>query len=226
MKKYLHTIILLLVFSFFQAQTKINQNLKMELDSILKSDQILREYVDSETTENRKTEILKETGYSKDGFLNNIWGIINKQDSINFVKVERIIAEYGYPGKTLVGEPTNEAAWYVIQHSDKISKYFPLIEKAGANNEIDFTKVAMMHDRLLTSQGKEQIYGTQGAGRRIINKETGKEEYFRYIIPIRNPEKVNELRKKAGFTSTVEENAKRMEIEYKVYTLDDIKNFE
>jgi hypothetical protein len=224
MKKYSLPIILLLVFSFSQAQTRINQNLKMELDSILKSDQILREYIDSETTEIRKTEILKETGYSKDAFINNIWGIINKQDSINLVKVEKIIGEYGYPGKTLVGEPTNEAAWYVIQHSDKIPKYFPLIEKSGLNNEIDFTKVAMMQDRLLASQGKEQIYGTQGAGRRIINKKTGKEEYFRYIIPIQNLGQVNELRKKAGFTSTVEENAKRMEIEYKVYTLDEINN--
>lgn len=224
MKKYLHTIILLLVFSFSQAQTKINQNLKMELDSILKSDQILREYIDSETTENRKLEILKETGYSKVELLQNTWGIINKQDSINLVKVEIIIAEYGYPGKTLVGEPTNEAAWNVIQHTGKIAQYFPLIEKAGADNEIDFTKVAMMQDRLLCSQGKEQIYGTQGAGKRIVNKETGKEEYFRYILPIKNPELVNELRKKAGFTSTVEENAKRMEIEYKVYTLDEINN--
>ena len=224
MKKYTNTIILLLFFFFSQAQTKINHNLKTELDLILKSDQILREYIDSETTENRKTEILKETGYSKEGFLGNIWGIINKQDSINLIKVERIIAEYGYPGKTLVGEPTNEAVWYVIQHTGKIAQYFPLIEKAGVNNEIDFTKVAMMRDRLLTSQGKEQIYGTQGAGRRIINKETGKEQYFRYILPIKNPEMVNELRKNAGFTSTVEENAKRLGIEYKVYTLDEINN--
>ena len=224
MKKFTRTIILLLIFSFSQAQTKTNQNLKIELDSILKSDQIFREYIDSETTENRKTEILKETGYSKDGFLNNIWGIINKQDSINLVKVEKIIAEYGYPGKTLVGEPTNEAAWYVIQHSHKIAEYFSLIENAGADDEIDFTKVAMMQDRLLTSQGKEQIYGTQGAGKNVINKETGKEEFFKYILPIKNPEMVNELRKKAGFTSTVEENAKRMEIEYKVYTLEQINN--
>jgi hypothetical protein len=226
MKKYSYTTIILLVFAFSQAQTKINQNLKMELDSILKSDQILREYIDSETNENRKTEILKETGYSKEELLQNTWGIINKQDSINLVKVEKIIAEYGYPGKTLVGETTNEAAWFVIQHSSKIEKYFPLIEKAGENNEINFTKVAMMQDRLLTSQGKEQIYGTQGFSKFIINKKTGKEEFIKYILPIKNPECVNELRKKAGFTSTVEENAKRMDIEYKVYTLDDIKNFE
>ena len=35
------------------------------------------------------------------------------------------------PGKSLVGEPANETAYYVIQHSDKIEQYFPVVEKAG-----------------------------------------------------------------------------------------------
>jgi len=47
------------------------------------------------------------------------------------MKVEAIFRKVGYPGKTLVGHPANEAAYYVIQHSDKIKKYFPLIEQAG-----------------------------------------------------------------------------------------------
>ena len=100
--------------------------------------------------------------------------------------------------------------------------YLPLIEEAATKGEIPFTRFAMMQDRYLTQQGKEQIYGTQAQGKLIANKQTGKEEFFTYISPIQNPEKVNERRKKAGFTTTVEENAKRMRIEYKVYTLDDI----
>ncbi|HJY11891.1 MAG TPA: DUF6624 domain-containing protein, partial [Flavobacterium sp.] len=151
-----------------------------------------------------------------------IWSAINKQDSINLIRIEKIIAVYGYPGKTLVGEPTNESAWFVIQHTSKIANYLPMIEEAAKKGEIPFTKYAMMQDRYLTQQGKEQIYGTQGQGKQITNKETGKKEFFNYISPIQNPEKVNELRKKAGFTSTVEENAKRLGIEYKVYTLDEI----
>lgn len=224
MKNYLHLIILLFVFGFSFAQTKINQSLKKELDAIYKSDQILREYIDSGTSESRKAEILKETGFSQNDFLMNTWGIIRKQDSINLIKVEKIIAEHGYPGKKLVGEPTNEAVWYVIQHSNKIERYFPLIKEATDRKEIPFTLYAMMLDRLLTSQGKEQIYGTQGGGRMIVNKQTGKEEFFKYILPIENPNSVNERRKSAGFTTTVEENAKRMEIDYKVYTLEEIKN--
>ncbi|TRX04637.1 DUF6624 domain-containing protein [Flavobacterium gawalongense] len=225
MKKYLLNSIVLLIFGLTQSQTRIDQNLKNELNIILKSDQILREYIDSETTENRKVEILKETGYSKEElFQDNVFMILKKRDSINLVKVEKIIAEYGYPGKSLVGEPTNEATWYVIQHSNEIPKYFPLIKEAANKSEIPFTLFAMMQDRLLTSEGKEQIYGTQGGWKKTTNKETGLAEYLRYISPIKDPESVNERRKKAGFTSTVEENAKRMEIVYKVYSLDEINN--
>ena len=223
MKKQLLLIGFIFLSCVGYSQNGINKDLKIELDSIMKSDQILREFVDSETSEDRKKEILKEVGRENDpSFRKNIWSAINKQDSVNLIKVEKIIAIYGYPGKSLVGEPTNEAAWFVIQHSSKIANYLPLIEEATKKGEIPFTKYAMMQDRYLTQQGKEQIYGTQAQGKQITNKETGKKEFFTYVSPIQNPEKVNELRKKAGFTSTVEENATRMGIEYKVYTLDEI----
>lgn len=217
-------ILLLLAFGLCQAQETIDENLKKELDGILKSDQILREYIDSQTSESRKLQILNETGYSRADLENGkIYKIMNNRDSINLIKVEEIIAEYGYPGKTLVGEPTNEAAWYVIQHSKRIANYFPMIQEAGASNEIPFTKVATMHDRLLMQEGKEQLYGTQVAGENILNKETGKKGFWYYVWPIQNAESVNELRHEAGFNTTVEENAKSLGVEYKRYTLDEIK---
>ncbi|MBW4362221.1 DUF6624 domain-containing protein [Flavobacterium taihuense] len=217
-------ILLLFVFGFSQAQGVIDENLKKELDGIYKSDQILREYIDSETTDSRKLQILNETGYSKDDLANgNVYVILNKLDSINLIRIEEIIAKQGYPGKTLVGEPTNEAAWFVIQHSKKIADYFPMIQEAGASNEIPFTKVAMMHDRMLMQEGKEQLHGTQGAGMNILNPTSGKKEFWNYIWPIQNAESVNELRKEAGFTTTVEENAKRMGIAYKRYSLEEVK---
>jgi hypothetical protein len=222
-KKYAF-ILLLLLFGFSRAQGTIDEALKKELDGIYKSDQILREYIDSETSESRKLQILNETGYSKDDLANGkVYMIMNNRDSINLIRVEEIIVKYGYPGKTLVGEPTNETAWYVIQHSKKIANYFPMIQEAGASNELPFIKVAMMHDRMLMQEGKEQLYGTQGAGMYILNPTSGKKEFWNYIWPIQNAESVNELRKEAGFTSTVEENAKRLGIVYKRYTLEEIK---
>ncbi len=223
MKKQLLLFVFVFISSLVHSQNSLNLKLKSELDKILKSDQILREYLDYDTSKERKTVIMKELGYENEAlFKDNVIPLMIKNDSINVMKVEKIIASYGYPGKSLVGEPTNEAAWYVIQHSKKIAQYLPLIEKAAEKGEIPFTRFAMMQDRYLTQQGKEQIYGTQVQGKQITNKNTGFKEFFYYVSPIKNPEKVNELRKQAGFTTTVEENAERMEVKYRVYTLDEI----
>jgi len=205
------------------AQTKINQTLQKELNQILFLDQIYREYVDNTTTEERRTEIAKLTNENPEYLHKNIFEIIPKTDSINFVKIEKIIAKYGYPGKTLVGEPGNTAAFYVIQHNpDRIPQYYPVIEEAGKKGEIPFRLSAMMLDRKLANEGKEQIYGTQVYGKKILNKETGKEEFFSYVVPVKDPENVNKLRMAAGFESTIEENAKDLGIEYKKYTYDEL----
>lgn len=226
MKKYL-LYAFVLCFGLSHAQNRINENLKKELDSIMKSDQILREYINFDTSEDRKKEIVKELGCENDpNFRKGIWLEMQKRDSLNLIKIEGIIKQYGYPGKSLVGEPTNIAAWYVIQHSSKIGEYMPVIEQEAKKKEIPFTYFAKMQDRYLTQQGKEQIYGTQGQMKQITNKQTGKKEFFNYVSPIQNPTKVNDRRKKAGFTTTVEENAKEMGMEYKVYTLDEIKKMD
>jgi hypothetical protein len=203
-------------------QSSFNTDLKKELDQIYFKDQLLREYSDTQTSENRKAEIIASVGYSREVLDKELWKIVNYQDSINLEKIEVIISKFGYPGKSLVGEPANETAWYVIQHSKKIAKYFPLIQQAGKNKEIPQTLVAKMEDRKLMNEGKEQIYGTQGAGRSIIN-DKGEEEFFYFIWPIKNPQKVNQLRKEVGFTDTVEENARKLDIKYSVFTLSDYK---
>ena len=56
--------------------------------------------------------------------------------------VEKIFDARGYPGITMVGEETNESAWFVLQHnSDKIGKYLPMIKEAAKNDELPFTLV-------------------------------------------------------------------------------------
>jgi len=202
----------------------VNIGLKKQLDSIYYIDQIYREILQPETTKEKKLQVLREFGYSEEEFTKNDWKIITAQDSINLIVIEDIIEKYGYPGKTLVGEPTNKSAWYVIQHSNSnsIEKYFPIIKKAGEKNEIPMTLVAMMEDRMLMNKGLEQIYGSQGSGNLITNKETGKEEWVQFIWPIKEPKKVNELRKTIGFSTTIEEYSKILGIEYKVYTIEEI----
>jgi hypothetical protein len=160
----------------------------------------------------------------RNNFFNGLSWRMNETDSLNMERVEAIIAQYGYPGKSVVGEKTNEAVFYVIQHSKKIDHYLPLIEEAANKQELPFYLYAMMKDRSLMYNNKPQIWGSQAKGMNATNKKTGKPEWKFFIWPIQDPGQVNERRKKAGFTQTVEENAKRLGIEYKVFTMDQVKN--
>lgn len=217
--------ILMLLFGIsillVNAQQKANEALKQELDAIMKVDQGFRMLFDTETTPEKKEQLLKDLNIDKEEFKKKNWMLVAEHDSLNMQKVENIIAQYGYPGKTLVGEPTNQAAWYVIQHSNKIEKYLPLIKEAGKKKEIPFTWVAMMEDRYLMGKYQEQIYGTQGRGEMTKDKD-GKQVFVNFVWPVKDLKNVNKRRKEAGFDSTIEENAKRMfgpDFIYEPYTL-------
>lgn len=222
MKILLLSLVLLLSLKS-SAQKIVNLDLKLQLDTVLKSDQGIREFMDTEVTEARKDTLALLLNYPRAVLDKSAWRISQKIDSVNIHKVEQIIAKYGYPGKTMVGEPENTAVFYVIQHSNKIDKYYSLIEKAGKSGELPFKYTAMMLDRKLSGEGKEQVYGTQCFMQTVKNEKTGKMEPFEYVVPIKDPKNVNKRRKKAGFDSTVEENALRLGLVYKVYTLDEIK---
>lgn len=203
------------------AQQKVNEALKKELDEIMKEDQGFRMLYTSDTTLEKRNEILKDLNIDQKEFEKRGWEMVAEHDSLNMKTIERIIAQHGYPGKTLVGEPTNHAAWYVIQHSVKIGKYLPLIKEAGEKKEIPFTLVAMMEDRYLMNENREQIYGTQGKGEMTKDKD-GKQIFVNFIWPVKDLKNVNKRRKEAGFDSTFEENVKRIygpDFKYEPYTL-------
>jgi hypothetical protein len=220
--KYFASFILVFLISFVNAQKQqVNENLKKELDEMLRLDQTYRRLFDHGITAEKKSEILKELKVDEKHFEEKQWQLVVDIDSLNMQKIEQIISQYGYPGKSLVGEPTNQSAWYVIQHSNKIGQYLPMIKKAGKEKEIPFTLAAMMEDRFLMNSGQEQIYGTQGAGEFFINKN-GKEDFVNFIWPIKNEKNVNKLRKETGFKNTIEENAKDLfgkDFVYKPFSL-------
>lgn len=200
--------------------------LKEELRAILKSDQELRELFISKTTAERKKQILNNYAISNEEFQELGWAITLKNDSINLAKIEKIIKKYGYPKRSIVGDSLHTATWYVIQHSKLpiIEEYFPLIEKANKNGDLEDAYVALMKDRMLMYQQKEQIYGSQVAGRLFVNADTGKEEWTNFIWPVADWNQVNQLRKSAGITHTIEEYAQSMGLkELKKYTITEIQ---
>lgn len=184
-------------------------------------DQRYRGYLSELTKNQALADSLMNVFEIKTDLSSVLWKYQNRIDSSNLMRIEEIIDRYGYPGSSLVGEPANEVAFYIIQHSPKIQTYFPLVKKAAQTNQVPLNLSAMMEDRLLTEHLKPQIYGTQVAYY-PLRADFSKQEWF--IWPISDPLGVNERRAKAGFTQSVEDNAKRMGVEYKVMTIKEAKS--
>ncbi|UYZ62705.1 DUF6624 domain-containing protein [Hymenobacter weizhouensis] len=208
-------------------QPTLNLRLKRELDSIEVVDQRYRKLMMGGTTMNSRFDsVARAAGIPPEQVGPYLSRRMSAQDSTNVVRIAQIIDQYGYPGRTLVGTPTNEVALLVIQHSTRIPQYLPLVKHMADKGEVDFYLYARMLDRHLMYQGQEQIYGTQGCGYSVPNPTTGQHDWIKFIWPIKDAAHVNERRKKAGFDSTVEANAQRLGIQYKPMTLDEAKRIE
>ena len=200
----------------------LNLRLKQELDSIDVEDQKYRQLLmltmrpqPSAPLDSLK-RVAAATGAELGPYLEKQ---LQRIDSANIRRVAQIIGQVGYPGKTLVGEPTNEVALLVIQHFNRIPQLLPLIEQEAAKGELPFYLYARMLDRKLMYEGQAQLYGTQGCSYYVPNPATGQKEAISFIWPIEDAAHVNERRKKAGFDSTVEANAQSLGIQYKPMTL-------
>lgn len=204
------------------AMLDLNFDLKAELNAIYKLDQGIREIYFAKTLEekNAMAEDLNLPIQENVGGFMKLW---NEVDSINLIKVEKIINEHGYPGKSMVGEPANQTVWYVIQHSSKIPDYLPMIKEAAAKGDLDQDLVAMMEDRYLMQNGKAQIYGTQGT---TLGREA---DAINIIWPIEDPSNVNQRREAVGFQESVESYGKRLygdDFEFKNYTLKEVQQLD
>jgi hypothetical protein len=222
MRLFIICFCLFLVSFSVCAQFVQNTPLKNELDRMFVLDQKYRAIMSMDMRV-KGDSLASLFRVEKENLAGYLWKLQSGIDSSNLIRVEKIIETYGYPGKSLVGVPSNEAAFFVIQHSGVIDKYLALIKQAAERNELPFPLYAMMLDRSLMNQGKEQVYGTQAMGFRVEDTKTGKKEMKMIIWPIKDAAFVNQRRKEAGFEQTVEENAKRLGVEYKVLTLADIE---
>jgi hypothetical protein len=85
-------------------------------------------------------------------------------DSVNTVRMREIIAEHGWPTKSLVGEDGARSAWLLVQHADAHPGFqrecLELMNAVG-DGEVDAVDLAYLTDRVLVNEGMKQIYGTQ-----------------------------------------------------------------
>ena len=106
-------------------------------------------------------ERLAEDGSLFDGYHHEMQAVHES----NAGELDTIIAEIGWPTPQQAGDDGAEAAWLIAQHAIGLPhfqrKCFELLKAAVAAGNAPAWQMAMMHDRILTYEGRPQVYGTQ-----------------------------------------------------------------
>lgn len=161
---------------------------KAILDSIYILDQNYRKQI---------SEIEKEYGYDSEEMTEH-WKLISITDSMNLIKVKKILDKKGWLSPKFIGNQGNHTLFLVIQHSDLETqvKYLPMMQEAVKNGNAMPQNLALLEDRISIGQGKRQIYGSQ------LGRDKKTEEY--YVYPLIEPENVNKRRAEVGL-GTIED---------------------
>jgi hypothetical protein len=137
----------------------------------------------------------------------HLWQIKKELNKQNLDRIEKIIAEQGYPKRSEVGDHAASVAFQIIQHSNLEiqKKYLPVLEELAKKDEIFKEDWALLLDRVLVNEGKEQVYGSQVHE----NPETGKGELY----PVEDEKNLNKRRAEIDLIP-IEDYLKYMGIEY------------
>lgn len=127
--------------------------------------------------------------------MQDLWKITLQNDSINLLKVKKILNEKGWVGKDKVGAEANSALFLVIQHSDLETqkKYLPMMKEAVTKGNADSGSLALLIDRIEIREGRKQIYGSQIG--------TNPNTKTQYVLPLIDPDNVNKRRAEVGLGS-------------------------
>lgn len=119
-------------------------------------------------------------------------------DRQNLIEVVSLIEKCGMPTLKEVTQKQMDAICLVFQHADydNRKKYFALLQKSAKNGDLTKIQIAMMQDRILMSDGKSQIYGSQ------ITQNIQTNEWELYYLE--NPESVDKRRFEVGLGSLKE----------------------
>lgn len=201
------TVLLFSLLTFYsQAQSRNMDSVVKVLEDVYFSDQAPRAAIDS---------IGKRYGYNSEEMQRH-WKRLHQIDSVNLSVVRSIIDQYGWLGEKETSQKANEVLFLVIQHAELSTQlqYLPVLKSAVSRGKAHAKDYAYLQDRINTSQGKFQIYGSQLYGGSSGNM---------HLYPIIDEPNVNKRRKKVGL-APLETYAKEMGLAYKVPKKDSYKN--
>jgi len=113
-------------------------------------------------------------------------------DSVNLLKVEKILDEYGWLGFDKIGNMGALTLFLVIQHSPlKVQeKYLLMMREAVKNKQAFAGNLALLEDRVPLGEGRKQIYGSQLRTDTVTHKNI--------LLPLEDPENVDKRRAEVG----------------------------
>jgi hypothetical protein len=169
--------------------------LRDRMATLLERDQYYRQQMQT---------IASEKGW-EDPAIKEMYDLQQELDAINLQEVEGIIAEVGYPGRSLVGN-LSTTALYIIQRADLATqeKYLPMLEGAAKSHEILRSELAYLIDKIRMAKEEPQVYGTQ-----IIRNSNGMLDFYR----IEAAETVNDRRYQKGLLP-IEEYAEKVGVQW------------
>jgi hypothetical protein len=142
--------LLLIIFFSFHCFAATNPELQNELEAMGKANQDIRNEIGEIGWENAPSELVEK---------------MSLIDNKNTERLKEVIEQYSWVTKDLVGESGVSAAFLIIQHSpdNKFQEeMLPVLKQSYLNGEgVSGQEFALLTDRVLVDQDKQQIYGTQ-----------------------------------------------------------------
>lgn len=193
---------------------KLNLRLQHQLDSLDRAYRRYEQRTDAAFEQNQADSLLQPiylpngalAGYKPKTATGPVrWEMPPDSSDLHFVTA--LIRRYGYPGKSLVGRPASEIVWQVLQRTGHTTRFLPQLRVAAETGEISYQLYAQAVDTQLMRAGKAQRYGTQVVACMLVNKASGQFDMVRFLWPVADVRRANELRRRAGFTTTVAQNA-------------------
>ena len=122
-------------------------------------------------------------------------------DSTTAVMMTSMMKKCGFPSIQQVNRQQINTIWLIFQHIDPALRvmYYPQLVKAAEDGHLEWSKIALMEDRMFVGQQMDQAYGSQAAAGELW--------------PIHSPKDVDKMRKEKGM-GTIKEHMEKVGLDY------------
>ena len=128
-----------------------------------------------------------------------------RQDYSNLEVVANVLDKCGMP----TNPGAAKAAFMIVQHNHYVQqkRFIETFRAAAAEGLLAKSSLALMEDRILTHEGKPQLYGTQ------VSRSDGQEQW--QLSELADPERVDQRRAKMGL-GPIKEYLQNFNIDFEV----------